>query len=135
VGPVAFGGQNRAGSTFEGVSDTTVVRLILYVGNFSIVPPDECWIPARTDPVKFSIIPFSGIHIFIGETVDSGGNTLVSNAITTTAELNASAKIRSEPLEFPKENSALDLEISRPILSALEQETTVEDQYISTWVS
>ncbi|KAK1604842.1 hypothetical protein QYE76_028515 [Lolium multiflorum] len=50
---------------------------VLYAGNFPIVPPDEFWIPARSNPVKLSIVPIGGIHIFIGETVDSDGNALV----------------------------------------------------------
>ena len=86
----------------------------MYVGNFPIVPPDEFWIPARTNPVKFIIIPISRIHIFIGETVDSDGNALVSTAATSAAELDAAAKIRSELLDLSKEDSALDLKISNP---------------------
>ncbi|KAK1601230.1 hypothetical protein QYE76_016758 [Lolium multiflorum] len=56
--------------------DTIAVGRVLYAGNLPIVPPDECWIPAKTDPVKLSIVPIGGIHIFIGETVDSDGNPL-----------------------------------------------------------
>ncbi|KAK1642835.1 hypothetical protein QYE76_060640 [Lolium multiflorum] len=56
--------------------DTIAVGRVLYAGNLPIVPPDECWIPARTNPVKLSIVPIGGIHIFIGETVDSDGNPL-----------------------------------------------------------
>jgi hypothetical protein len=52
--------------------------------------------------------------MFIGETVDSDGNALVSTAATTAAELDAAAKIRSELLELPKEDSALDLKIPNP---------------------
>ncbi|KAK1661913.1 hypothetical protein QYE76_050072 [Lolium multiflorum] len=48
--------------------DTIAVGRVLYAGNLPIVPPDECWIPAKTDPVKLSIVPVGGIHIFIGET-------------------------------------------------------------------
>ena len=107
--------------------DTIAVGRVLYTGNLPIIPPDECWIPARTDPVKLSIIPIGGIHIFIGETVDSDGNALVSSAATTAAEQDAAAKIRSEMQELPKEDFALDLEISTPTQSAPEQETTVED--------
>ncbi|KAM0882958.1 hypothetical protein ACQ4PT_031946 [Festuca glaucescens] len=135
VGPTASGGRNRVGSAFGGVGDTIAVGRILYAGNLPIVPPNECWISARTDPIKLSIIPIGGIHIFIGETVDSDGNTLVSTAATTAAELDAAAMIRSESLEFPKEDSVLDLEISKPTLSAPEQEKAVEDQRRSTWVS
>jgi hypothetical protein len=111
------------------------VGRVLYAGNLPIVPPDECWIPAKTNPVKLSIVPVGGIHIFIGETVDSDGNPLVSNADATAAELDAVAKIRSEMQELPKEDSASDLEFSKPTQSAPEQETTVEDQCRSAWVS
>ncbi|KAK1695602.1 hypothetical protein QYE76_012299 [Lolium multiflorum] len=92
-------------------------------------------IPASTNPVKFSIIPIGGIHIFIGETVDSDGNALVSNADATAAEQDTVAKIRSEMLELPREDSALDLEKSKPTLSATEQEIKVEEQCRSAWVS
>ena len=37
--------------------------------------------------------------------------------------------------ELPKEDSALDLKISKPTQSAPEQETKVEDQCRSAWVS
>ena len=73
--------------------DSIAMGRVLYAGNFPIVPPDECWIPARTDPVKLSIIPIGGIHIFFGETINSEGNALVSTAATTAAELDAAAKI------------------------------------------
>jgi hypothetical protein len=62
------------GCAFGGVGDTIAVGPVLYIGNFPIVPPNECWIPARIDPVKLSIILVGGIHIFIGETVDSDAN-------------------------------------------------------------
>ena len=83
-------------------NDSIAVGRVLYAGNFPIVPPDECWIPAKTDPVKLSIVPIGGIHIFIGETVDSDGNALVSNADATAAEQDAVAKTRSETQEPPK---------------------------------
>ena len=67
-------------------NDSIAVGRVLYAGNFPIVPQDECWIPARTNPVKLSIVPIGGIHIFIGETVNSDGNPLVSNADATAAE-------------------------------------------------
>ena len=67
-------------------NDSVAVGRVLYAGNFSIVPRDEFWILARTNPVKLAITPIGGIHIFIGETVDSNGNALVSNAATTATE-------------------------------------------------
>ncbi|KAK1645878.1 hypothetical protein QYE76_063683 [Lolium multiflorum] len=135
VGPTASGGRNREGSAMGSYDDTIAVGRVLYAGNMPIVPPDECWIPAKTDPIKLSIVPVGGIHIFIGETVDSDGNPLVSNADATAAEQDAVAKIRSESQELPKEDSALDLRKSKPTQSAPEQETTVEDQCRSAWVS
>jgi hypothetical protein len=94
--------------------ESIAVGRVLYAGNLPIVPPDECWIPARTDPIKLSIVPIGGIHIFIGETIDSDGNALVSHADVTAAEQDAVAKIRSKTQELPKEDSALDLEILKP---------------------
>ena len=110
VGPAASGGRNREGSAIGSFDDTIAVGRVLYAGNLPIVPPDECWIPAKANPVKLSIVPIGGIHIFIGETVDSDGNPLVSNADATAAEQDAVVKIQSESQEFPKEDSALDLE-------------------------
>src|SRR4051812_9464610 len=57
VGQAASGGRNRAGSAY-------------LAGRYPFVPPDKCWIPARTNTVRLSIILIGGIHIFIGETVD-----------------------------------------------------------------
>jgi hypothetical protein len=96
VGPAASGGRNRAGSAFGGIGDTIAVGRVLYAGNFPIVPPDECWIPARTNPFKLSIVPIDRIHIFIGETIDSDGNAMVSNADAIAAEQDAVRKIRSD---------------------------------------
>ena len=73
--------------------DSIIVGRVLYAGNFPIVPQDECWIPAKTDPIKLSIVPIGGIHIFTGETVDSDGNVLVSHADATAAEQDAVVKI------------------------------------------
>ncbi|KAK1626702.1 hypothetical protein QYE76_001017 [Lolium multiflorum] len=59
VGPVAAGGRNREGSAMGSYDDTIAVGRVLYAGNLLIVPPDECWIPARTNPVKLSIVPLA----------------------------------------------------------------------------
>ena len=91
VGQAALEGQIRAEPAFAGIGDTVAVGRVQYAGRFPFVPPDECWIPAKTNAVNLSIIPFGGIHVFIGETVDSDGNALVSSAEPTAAELDASA--------------------------------------------
>ena len=75
VGPEASGGRNRAGSAFAGIGDTVAVGRVMYAGGFPLVLPDRYWIPAKTNATKLSIIPIGGIHIFIGETVDQGGNS------------------------------------------------------------
>ena len=131
MGQEAFGGRNRAGSAFAGIGDTVAVGRVQYYGCFPFVPLDECWIPARTNVVKLSIIPFGGFHIFIGETADHGGISQVSSADPTAKEQVVAEQIRSEMLECPKD-SALDLENSKPTQSAPEQEITVEDQCRST---
>ena len=87
VGPAASGGRNRVGSAFAGISDTVAVGRVQYYGRFPSVPPDECWIPARTNVVRLSIIPIGVIHIFIGETVDHDGTPLVSSPEPTADEL------------------------------------------------
>ncbi|KAK1609429.1 hypothetical protein QYE76_033102 [Lolium multiflorum] len=60
----------REGSAMEATT-TPSLWGASFTPESAIVPPDECWIPARTNPVKLSIVPIGGIHIFIGETVDS----------------------------------------------------------------
>ena len=93
MGPAASGGRNRAGSAFAGIGDTVSVGRVQYYGRFPFVPPDECWIPARTNAVRLSIIPFGGLHIFIGETADHGGNSQVSSTDPTAEELVAAEQI------------------------------------------
>ena len=75
VGHVASGGRNRAGSAFAGIGDTVAVGRVQYYGRFPFVPLDECWIPARTNAIRLSIIPFGVFHIFIGETADHDDNS------------------------------------------------------------
>src|SRR3954466_12683723 len=136
VGLAASGGRNRAGSAFAGVGDTVAIGRIQYLaGSYPFVPPDECWIPARTDAVRLSIIPDGRIHIFIGETVDLDGTPLVSSPEPTTNDVGAAEQIRSETPEPPEEDSASDLENSKPTQPAPVQEESVEDQSRSTWVS
>src|SRR4051812_15558130 len=136
VGLAASGGRNRAGSAFACIGDTVAVGRVQYLaGRYPFVPPDECWILARTDAVCLSIIPIGGIHIFIGETVDLNGTPLVSSPEPTANELVTAEQIRSETPEPSKEDSASDLENSKPTQSAPVLEESVEDQSRSTWVS
>jgi hypothetical protein len=101
------------------------VGRVLCADNFSIVPRDECWIPVRTDPVKLSIVPIGGIHIFIGEAVNFDGSALVSSA-RTAIEPDTFAEIRSEQ-DPPMAGIALDQEF--PAWTAFEHDTSAEEEF------
>jgi hypothetical protein len=58
----------QAGSAFAGIGDTVAIERVLYDFGFPIVPADNLWVPARENPVRFTIVPIGDIHIFIGET-------------------------------------------------------------------
>src|SRR3954465_521588 len=60
---------------FAGIGKTVAIGRILFSGNVPIVPPDEFWIPAKTNPTQCSIVPIGDIHLFIGET-NSGTSSL-----------------------------------------------------------
>src|SRR3954454_20799042 len=60
---------------------------------------------------------------------------MVTSSEPTANELVATEQIRSETLEPPKEDSASDLENSKPTQPAPVHEELVEDQSRSTWVS
>src|SRR4051794_5020562 len=123
MGPAASGGRNRAGFAFAGIGDTVAIGRVQYLaGCYPFVPSDDCWIPARTNAIRLSIIPISGIHVFIGETVDLDGTPLVSSPEPTANELVAAEQIRSETPEPLKEDSASDLENSKPTQPAPMQE-------------
>src|SRR4051812_24015301 len=97
VGQAAPGGRNRAGSVFAGIGNTVAVGRVQYMAErYPFVPPDECWIPARSNAVRLSIIPIGGIHVFIRETVDLDGTPLVSIPEPTANDLVAAEQIRSE---------------------------------------
>ncbi|KAK1677142.1 hypothetical protein QYE76_037990 [Lolium multiflorum] len=98
--------QSVAGACWPGRCGPPFDQWRIWACSGDQVEADECWIPAKTDPIKLSIVLIGGIHIFIGETVDSDGNALVSHADATAAEQDAVAKIRSETQELLKEDSA-----------------------------
>ena len=90
------------GSTFAGISNTVAVGRVQYYGRVPFVPPGECWIPARTNAVKLSIILFGGFHIFIGETAEHGENSQVSSTDLTAEELVAAEQIRLRRGNLPR---------------------------------
>src|SRR4051812_44242531 len=67
--------QRARTKIFAGISETVAIGRVLFSGNVPIVPPDEFWIPAKTNPTRCSIVPIRDIHLFIGKT-DSGTSSL-----------------------------------------------------------
>src|SRR3954465_2670715 len=67
--------QRARTKIFAGIGETVAISRVLFSGNVLIVPPDEFWIPAKTNPTRCSIVPIGDIPLFIGET-DSGTSSL-----------------------------------------------------------
>ena len=68
VGPQASPRRISARSALGGIGDTIAVGCVLYTENFTIVPNNCYWTPAKENVTNFTIVPFGDIHIFIGET-------------------------------------------------------------------
>src|SRR3954469_7221531 len=76
VGQDALQALQRARTKiFAGIGKTVAIDRVLFSGNIPIVPPDEFWIRAKTNPTRCSIVPIGDIHLFIGET-DSGTSSV-----------------------------------------------------------
>src|SRR3954468_22411511 len=67
--------QRARSKIFTGISETIAIGHVLFSGNVLIVPPDEFWIPAKTNSTRRSIVPIRDIHLFIDET-DSSTSSL-----------------------------------------------------------
>ena len=67
--------QRARTKIFTRIGETVAIGHVLFSGNVPIVPPNEFWIPAKTNPMRCSIVPIGDIHLFIGET-DSGTSSL-----------------------------------------------------------
>src|SRR3954471_20379095 len=66
VGQEALQALQRARTKiFTGISKTVAIGRVLFSGNIPIVPLDEFWIPAKTNPAWCSIVPIGDIHLFI----------------------------------------------------------------------
>src|SRR3954468_7100254 len=76
VGQEALQALQRARTKiFAGIGETVAIGRVLFSSNVPIVPPDEFWILAKTNPTRCSVVPIKDIHLFIGET-DSGTSSL-----------------------------------------------------------
>ncbi|KAK1607805.1 hypothetical protein QYE76_031478 [Lolium multiflorum] len=100
--------------------DTIAVGRVLYAGNFPIVPPDECWIPAKTNPVKLSIVPIGGIHIFIAA-VDSDGRTEQQPLATPKDNMKKAAEL------LKKKDEEIDINYVRKLVASAMQQQSKAD--------
>ena len=83
VGLAAPEAQARAEPAYGVIGDTVAIGRVLYAGNYPIVPNDEFWVPARENVTNLNIVPFGGIHIFIGYVPDQPISMTTSPARTT----------------------------------------------------
>src|SRR4051812_4428434 len=129
VGQEALQALQRARTKiFAGIGETIAIDRVLFSGNVTIVPPDEFWIPVKTNPTRCSIVPIGDIHLFIGET-DSGTSSLGVGGASRPArtaygkDMFAEGSMSDLSLEF----ASKDRKNSRPTQIAPMQEITVED--------
>src|SRR3954468_19292203 len=125
--------QRARTKIFAGIGKTVAIGRVLLSGNIPIVPPDEFWIPVKTNPTRCSIVPIGDIHLFIGET-DSGTSSLGVGGASRPAQTAygqdtfAKGSMSDLSLEF----AGKDRKNSRPTQTALVQDITVEDRCKST---
>src|SRR3954468_12419961 len=125
--------QRARTKIFAGISETVAIGHVLFSGNVPIVPPDEFWIPAKTNTTRCSIVPIGDIHLFICET-DSGTSSLGVGGASRPAQTAygkdtfAEGSMSDLSLEF----AGKDRKNSRPTQTALVQDITVEDRCKST---
>src|SRR3954467_5627506 len=67
--------QRARTKIFAGIGKTVSIGRVLFSDNVPIVPPDKFWIPAKTNPMRCSIVLIRDHHRFIGE-IDSGSSSL-----------------------------------------------------------
>src|SRR3954462_10579460 len=120
--------QRARTKIFAGIGETVAIGRVLFTGNVPIVPPDEFWIPAKTNPIRCSIVPIGDIHLFIGET-DSGTSSLGVEGASTPArtaywqDTFAEGSMSNLSSEF----AGKDQKNSRPTQTAPVQDIKVED--------
>jgi hypothetical protein len=132
MGPSVSGARIQAGSTFVGIGNTVAIRRVLYESGFPVVPVDNCWVPARENPTRFTVVPIGNIHIFIGETNPTSATEtnfwridMAETPIRTAFELDTEEE--SSDLELSKlPRSDLKTNCTQP---ALEVEEVVDGCY------
>src|SRR3954463_8236420 len=112
---------------FAGIGEIVAIGHVLFSGNVPIVPPNEFWIPAKTNPTRCSIVPIGDIHLFIDET-DSGTSSLevggASRPARTTYGLDTFAE--GSMSDLSSEFAGKDRKASRPARTAYRQDTFAE---------
>src|SRR3954470_20629363 len=128
VGQEALQALQRARTKiFAGIGETIAIGRVLFSGNIPIVPLDEFWIPAKTNPTRCSIVPIGDIHLFIGET-DSGTSSLGVGGASRPARTAYGQDTFAEGSmsDLSSEFAGKDRENSRPARIAYGQDTLVE---------
>src|SRR3954468_10168408 len=119
--------QRARTKIFAGIDETVAIGRVLFFGNVSIVPPDEFWISAKTNPTWCSIVPIRDIHLFIGET-DSGTSSLGVGGASRPARTAYGQDTFMEGLmsDLSSEFAGKDRKASRPARTAYGQDTFSE---------
>ena len=128
VGQEALQALQRARTKiFAGIGETVAIGRVLFSGNVPIVPPDEFWIPAKTNPTRCSIVPIGDIHLFIGET-DSGTSSLGVGGASRPARTAYGQDTFAEGSmsDLSSEFAGKDRKNSRPARTAYGQDTFAE---------
>ena len=131
VGQEALQALQRARTKiFAGIGETVAIGRVLFSGNVPIIPlpPDEFWIPAKTNPTRCSIVPIGDIHLFIGET-DSGTSSLGVGGASRPARTAYGQDTFAEGSmsDLSSEFAGKDRKNSRPTQTAPVQDIKVED--------
>src|SRR4051812_1241987 len=129
VGQEALQALQRARTKiFAGIGETIAVGRVLFSDNVPIVPPDEFWIPAKTNPTRCSIVPIRDIHLFIGET-DSGTSSLGVGGASRPARTTYGQDTFTEGSmsDLSLELAGKDRKNSRPTQTTPVQDVKVED--------
>src|SRR3954464_3850117 len=128
VGQEALQALQRARTKiFTGIGKTVAIGHVLFSSNVPIVPPDEFWIPAKTNPTRCSIVPIGDIHLFIGET-DSGNSSLGVGGASRPARTAYGQDTFAEGTmsDLSSEFAGKDRKAPRPARTAPMQDITVE---------
>src|SRR3954468_23228661 len=119
--------QRARTKIFAGIHETIAIGRVLFSSNVPIVPPDEFWIPAKTNPTRCSIVPIEDIHLFIGET-DSGTSSLGVGGASRPARTAYGQDMLAEGSmsDLSSEFAGKDRKASRPARTAYGQDTFTE---------